>query len=146
MVERQVLRRVMNGIYEKPRYSSLLKEYVATDPHDVAKTLARNYDWFIAPDGSTALNLLGLSPQVTAVWSYRNDGPYRTYQLNHPQIVFKHRMNKEITGLSDTTALVVQALKELVRESIDAEQKGFGRFVGKQEGGEEVAACLLDTM
>ncbi len=120
LVERQVLRRVMNGIYEKPRYSSLLKEYVATDPHEVAKTLARNYHWSIAPDGSTALNLLGLSPQVTAVWSYRSDGPYRTYQLNHQQIVFKHRTNKEIAGLSDTTALVVQALKALGRESIDA--------------------------
>ena len=120
LVERQVLKRVMNGIYEKARYSSLLKEYVATDPHEVAKTLARNYHWPIAPDGSTALNLLGLSPQVTAVWSYRSDGPYRTYPLNHQQIVFKHRTNKEIAGLSDTTALVVQALKALGRESIDA--------------------------
>ena len=120
LVERQVLRRVMNGIYKKPRYSSLLKEYVATDPHEVAKIQARKYHWPIAPDGSAALNLLGLSPLVTSVWPYRSDGPYRNDPLNHQQIVFKHRTNKEIAGLSVTTALVVQALKELGRESIDA--------------------------
>ena len=29
-----------------------------------------SYHWTIAPCGNTALNLLGLSTQVTAVWSY----------------------------------------------------------------------------
>lgn len=48
----------------------MLKEYVAADPEVVAKALARNYHWSIAPCGNTALNLLGLSTQVTAVWSY----------------------------------------------------------------------------
>ena len=31
-----ILHHVLNGIYEKPKYSKLLKEYVAVDPNNVA--------------------------------------------------------------------------------------------------------------
>ncbi len=113
-----VIRRVLNGIYEKPKFSGLLQEYVATDPDAVAKALARNYQWTIAPGGNTALNLLGLSTQVSAVWTYISDGPYKTYEWNTTRIEFKHRTNKEITGLSYTTVLVVQALKTLGRNNL----------------------------
>lgn len=94
------LRRILKGVYEKPKYSKLLDEYVAADPDAVAKALARSYHWTIAPCGNTALNLLGLSTQVTAVWSYISDGPYKTYEWNSTKLEFKHRTNKEITGLS----------------------------------------------
>ena len=60
-----IIRRIIRGIYEKPKYSKLLDEYVAADPDAVAKALARCYHWTIAPCGNTALNLLGLSTQVT---------------------------------------------------------------------------------
>ena len=62
-----MLRRILKGVYEKPKYSKLLDEYVAADPEAVANALARSYHWTIAPCGNTALNLLGLSTQVTAV-------------------------------------------------------------------------------
>ena len=116
-----ILRRVLKGIYEKPDYSEMLKEYVAADPEAVAKALARNYHWTIAPCGNTALNLLGLSTQVTAVWSYISDGPYKTYEWNSTKIEFKHRTNKEITGLSYMTALVIQALKTLGKANVTSE-------------------------
>lgn len=113
-----VIRRVINGVYEKPKFSSLLKEYVAVDPDAVAKALARCYHWSIAPGGNTALNLLGLSSQVSAVWSYISDGPYRTYSWNTTKIEFKHRTNKEITGIAPITVLVVQALKTLGKVNV----------------------------
>ena len=116
-----ILRRILKGIYEKPEYSEMLKEYVAADPEAVAKALARNYHWTIAPCGNTALNLLGLSTQVTAVWSYISDGPYKTYEWNSTKIEFKHRTNKEITGLSYMTALVIQALKTLGKANVTSE-------------------------
>lgn len=121
MAESGMLRRIVNGIYEKPKYSRLLDEYVAADPGDVAKALARNYHWTIAPCGNTALNLLGLSEQVTSVWSYISDGPYKSYEWNSTRIEFKHRTNKEITGLSYMTSLVVQALKTLGRTNVTPE-------------------------
>ena len=70
LIQDGILRRILNGVYEKPKYSKLLDEYVAADPEAVANALARSYHWTIAPCGNTALNLLGLSTQVTAVWSY----------------------------------------------------------------------------
>lgn len=113
-----ILRRIIRGVYEKPKYSKLLDEYVAADPDAVAKALARSYHWTIAPCGNTALNLLGLSTQVTAVWSYISDGPYKTYEWNSTKLEFKHRTNKEITGLSYMTSLVIQALKTLGKSNV----------------------------
>lgn len=121
LIQDGILRRILNGVYEKPKYSKLLDEYVAADPEAVANALARSYHWTIAPCGNTALNLLGLSTQVTAVWSYISDGPYKTYEWNSTKLEFKHRTNKEITGLSYMTSLVIQALKTLGKSNVTPE-------------------------
>lgn len=121
LVNSGILRRVFRGVFEKPKYSNLLKEYVATDPNAVANALARSYYWTIAPCGNTALNFLGLSTQVTATWSYISDGPYRIYEWDSTRIEFKHRANREITGLSYITVLVVQALKTLGKDNVTPE-------------------------
>lgn len=113
-----VVRRIVKGVYEKPEYSPLLKEYVAADPEAVAQALARNYHWTIAPCGAAALNLLGLSSQVVAVWSFCSDGPYKTYVWGKTKLTFKHSTNREITGLSYTTVLVIQALKALGKDRV----------------------------
>lgn len=118
LVNEGMIRRVLNGVYEKPKYSKLLDEFVAPDPDAVAKALARTFHWTIAPSGNTALNLLGLSTQVSAVWSYISDGPYKTYEWNNTRLEFKHRTNKEISGLSYTTILVIQALKTLGKDNV----------------------------
>ena len=34
-----IIRRIIRGVYEKPKYSKLLDEYVAADPDAVAKAL-----------------------------------------------------------------------------------------------------------
>ena len=113
-----ILRRIINGIYEKPRYSHFLREYVAADPDDVAHAVARNYHWTIAPSGNTALNLLGLSTQITSSRSYISDGPYKTYEWDGAKLEFKHRTNKEISGFSPMSSLVVQAVKTLGKENV----------------------------
>ena len=123
-----LIRRILKGVYEKPEYSEMLKEYVAADPEVVAKALARNYHWSIAPCGNTALNLLGLSTQVTAVWSYISDGPYKTYEWDSTKLEFKHRTNKEITGLSYMTILVIQALKTLGKANVTEKTIQILRF------------------
>ena len=121
LVNSGILRRVFRGVFEKPKYSNLLKEYVATDPNAVANALARSYHWTIAPCGNTALNFLGLSTQVTATWSYISDGPYRIYEWSSTKIEFKHRANRELTRLSYITVLVVQALKTLGKDNVTPE-------------------------
>ena len=118
LTESGQLRRIRKGIYEKPRFSNLLNEYVAVDPEAVANAMARNYHWTIAPSGEAALNLLGLSTQVPAIWSFISDGPYKTVELDNTKLEFKHRTNREITGLSYKTRLVIQALKTLGEDNI----------------------------
>ena len=137
-----IIRRIIRGIYEKPKYSKLLDEYVAADPDAVAKALARCYHWTIAPCGNTALNLLGLSTQVTAVWSYISDGPYKTYEWNSTKLEFKHRTNKEITGLSYMTSLVIQALKTLGRTNVTAK---IIQTLSEKLSEDEKQACLKEA-
>ena len=137
-----IIRRIIRGIYEKPKYSKLLDEYVAADPDAVAKALARCYHWTIAPCGNTALNLLGLSTQVTAVWSYISDGPYKTYKWNSTKLEFKHRTNKEITGLSYMTSLVIQALKTLGRTNVTPE---IIQTLSEKLSEDEKQACLKEA-
>lgn len=113
-----VIRRVMRGIYDKPVYNDFLKEYIAPSPSLVAEALARNFGWTIVPCGDTALNILGLSTQVPAAWSYVSDGTYKEYTYDNTTIKFKKTTNKEISKLSYKTALVVQALKALGKDNI----------------------------
>ena len=113
-----VVKCVMRGVYYKPGYSKLLDEYIAPAPDAVADAIARNYGWSIVPCGDTALNLLGLSTQVPAVWSYVSDGPYKEYSYNGTTIKFKHTANREISKISPKTALVIQAIKTLGKGNI----------------------------
>jgi hypothetical protein len=118
-VEEAMIRRVFDGVYEKPRFSKLLNEYMPADPEKVAYALARTYHWTIAPCGDIALNKLGLTTQVPAVWSYVSDGPYREFKWNNIQLRFKHRANREISQISNQTSLVVEALRAMGKDRID---------------------------
>lgn len=117
--EEKVILRVLRGVYYKPAYSRLLDEYIAPSPDAVAQAIARNFGWTIVPCGDTALNLLGLSTQVPAVWSYVSDGPYKEYSYDSTTIKFKHTTNKVLSKISTKTALVIQALKTLGKENIN---------------------------
>jgi len=119
--EEKTLLRIMRGVYYKPEYSSLLGEYIAPAPDAVAHAIARNFGWTIVPCGDTALNLLGLSTQVPAVWSYVSDGAYKEYSFDSTTIKFKRTTNKEISKLSPKTALVIQAIKALGKEHVSDE-------------------------
>lgn len=111
--------RVLRSVYYKPAYNEFLGEYVAPFPDDVAHAIARNFGWTIVPCGDTALNLLGLSTQISAVWVYVSDGAYKEYTYDKTTIKFKRTTNKEISKLSYKTALVVQAVKALGKDKVD---------------------------
>lgn len=119
LTESGKIRRVIRGVYDCPRYSNLLQEYEAPNIEQVAKAIARNFGWHIAPCGDSALNLLGLSTQVPVSWQYVSDGPYREYTIGNVQLKFKHTSNKDLSGQSYTTALITQALKALGKNGVD---------------------------
>ena len=137
-----ILNRVFNGVYEKPKYSHFLSEYVSPDPNAIAQALARTYHWTIAPCGNTAVNLLGLSTQVPSTWSYISDGPYKTYEWNNTKLEMKHRTNKEISRLSYKTILVIQAIKTLGKDNITAEEI---LLLSQNLSDEEKRICLSEA-
>ena len=114
------IRRLLQGVYDYPSYSTLLNTPSSPDPDGIARAIARANGWTILPTGDTALNLMGLSTQVPAQYQYFGDGPSKHYAWQGGTLVFKHRTNKETTILSPRTALLVQALKKLGERGIDA--------------------------
>ncbi len=113
------IKKIMNGMYYYPRYSELIQEYESPSPSKVAEAIARKFNWTIAPCGDAALNILGLSTQVPAKWSYISDGPYYDFQFGNISIEFKHRNNREISGMSQQTAIIIQALKAIGKENVN---------------------------
>jgi hypothetical protein len=113
------IKKILRGVYYCPRFSELLQEYEAPSPHHVAMAIARKFNWNIAPSGTTALNILGLSTQVSAKWSYISDGAYNSFELGNITIEFKHRNNREVTGMSLKTALIIQGIKALGKGNVD---------------------------
>ena len=113
------IQKILRGVYYNPRYSEFLQEYEAPSPHQVAMAIARKFNWNIAPAGTTALNMLGLSTQVPAKWSYISDGTYNSFNIGNITIEFKRRNNREIAGMSYKTALVIQGIKALGNGNAD---------------------------
>ena len=74
LTDSKKIQKIVKGVYYNPSYNELIKEYEAPSVHEVAKAIARKYNWTIAPSGNTALNLLGLSTQVPSKWTYVSDG------------------------------------------------------------------------
>ena len=123
------IRRLMQGVYDYPSFSTLLNAPSSPDPDAIARAIARAKGWTILPTGDTALNLMGLSTQVPAQYQYFSDGPSKRYTWQGGTLVFKHRTNKETTILSYRTALLVQALKSLGEN--DDRHCGYGCFAGE---------------
>ena len=134
--------RIMRGVYYQPAYSELLQEYESPSPYHVAMALARNFGWTIAPSGAAALNMLGLSTQVPAHWSFVSDGPYRSFSFGNITIEFRHCSSKEISGMSYQTTLVIQAIKEFGKESPD---KRYLERISRILSAEEKARLLTEA-
>lgn len=107
------IRRIIRGIYDRPYFSKLINEYVSPNIEEVANAIARNYNWKTSPSGLTALNLLGLSTQVTNSYEFYSSGQYKSYKIGNIVISYKHKSSKELLGLSYKSSLVVNAIKEL---------------------------------
>lgn len=114
--------RLMDGLYIKPKYSDILKEYSYPDASEVAEKIADKFSWTIAPTGDIALNYTGLSTQVPNEYIYISDGAYREYLYRDKKIIFKHTTNRNITAYSKELSILIQAVKALGKGKITEEQ------------------------
>lgn len=115
------IRRIIRGIYDFPKYSELLQQYLSPEIDKVAHALARKFKWQIEPSGDTALYLLGLSTQVPARYVYFSNGPKREYKVMGNQLEFKKIALKNVGFKYAESALLVQAIKSLGKDNISAE-------------------------
>ena len=110
--------RLLDGLYTKPKYSKILKEYSYPDTNAVAKKIADKFSWTIVPAEDMALNYVGISTQVPNEYIYISDGAYREYLYRNKKIIFKHTTNRNITSYSRELSILIQAIKALGKDKI----------------------------
>lgn len=113
-----VIRMLLRGLYEYPRFNHFLNENIAPDLHRVAEALARKYRWHIQPSGNSALQYWGLSTQIPLRLLYFSDGPNRHYTIEGRSLDFKHISRMEADFPHRDCEMFVQAIKELGEHSL----------------------------
>lgn len=110
--------RLLDGLYTKPKYSKILKEYSYPDINAVAKKIADKFSWTIVPAEDMALNYVGISTQVPNEHIYISDGDYREYLYRNKKIIFKHTTNRDITSYLRELSILIQAIKAFGKDKI----------------------------
>jgi len=119
-----VITRVAQGIYVRPRESSLIGKLTPTE-EEVAEAIAKRDKIRTTPTGSYALNALGLSTQVPMNIVLLTDGSPREIKVGKRKIKFKKTTPKNLMAKGKISRLVIQALKEIGNGKVTAveEQK-----------------------
>lgn len=118
MTKSGIFRRLIRGVYEIPKYNKTFNMIAPPSIDDIAKALARNFNWDIYPSGNYALNILGISTQIPSKYIYISSGPNRNYEYEGNMIIFKHATLKETNSFSYITNIVIQVFKELGKDNI----------------------------
>ncbi|MCX6317283.1 MAG: DUF6088 family protein [Bacteroidetes bacterium] len=127
-----VISRVAQGIYVRPKESSLLGKLMPT-AEEVAEAIARRDRIRTVPTGSYALNALGLSTQVPTKIVLLTDGSPRVIKVGKRTINFKKTTPKNLLAKGKISRLVIQALKELGNgRQTEAEEKKIIELLRKE--------------
>jgi hypothetical protein len=113
-----VIHRFRKGIYYKPQKSLLFGD-VLPNPSAIAQAIAKLNNALIVPDGSMALNMLGLSDQVPMKYIYLNDKLHKSEFVGNTEIVFKRINAKKLTASNKKAGLVLSAIEYLGRDAFN---------------------------
>jgi hypothetical protein len=116
----KTVQRLGRGLYCYPKINKRLGIAIAPDVDEIADALARQTGSRIVPSGATAANRLGLSTQVPAKPVYLSDGRSRQVRVGNFVVVVKHVSPKELPVGNRTSATVLQALRHLGKDAVDA--------------------------
>ena len=107
------IERIMNGLYYKT-------SPLGTPPEmkRVAQALARKFSWTLTPSREHCLYELGLSKKDDDGSTFLSSGPARHYDIFGRKLTFHHTQPKDITGISEKSAMVVEALRGVGRGNI----------------------------
>jgi hypothetical protein len=119
---KQVITRVAQGIYVRPKISKLIGPLVPS-AEEVAAGIAKRDRIRTLPTGSYALNALGLSTQVPMKIVLLTDGSPRVIKVGKRTIKFKKTTPKSLMAKGKISRLAIQALKEI----------GIGKLTDEEE-------------
>lgn len=120
--EKGVIRRVAQGIYVRPIISTYIGE-VLPSAEEVAVAITKRDRVRTLPTGSYALNALGLSTQVPMNIVLLTDGSPRKIKVGKRTIKFKKTTPKNLLAKGVISRLVIQALKEIGRNRLTADEE-----------------------
>lgn len=115
--EKEIIRRIAQGIYTRPIESKYIGE-VLPSAEEVAKGIAKRDRIRIVPTGAYALNALGLSTQVPMKLVFLTDGAPREIKIGKRSIKFKKTTPKNLLAKGEISSLVIQALREIGIDNI----------------------------
>lgn len=122
LADKQVIVRVAQGIYVRPKISKLIGALVPS-AEEVAEAIAKRDRIRTVPTGSYALNALGLSTQVPMNIVLLTDGSPREIRVGKRKIKFKKTTPKNLLAKGKISRLVIQALKEIGNGKVTAEEE-----------------------
>lgn len=137
-----VIRRVLRGVYDYPKFSKLLNKELAPDIDQVAHALARKFGWEIQITGNAALNLIGLSTQIPSRYVYLCNGKSRSYEIDKRVLEFKKQRLKDMGFKYKESALLVQALISLNKRALS---DGEAKIIRNHFGSKAQVRILKDT-
>jgi len=130
---KQVIVRVAQGIYVRPKINKLIGPLVPT-AEEVAEAIAKRDRIRTLPTGSYALNALGLSTQVPMNIVLLTDGSPREIRVGKRKIKFKKTTPKNLLAKGKISRLVIQALKEIGNGKVsEAEEKKIIDLLKKED-------------
>lgn len=118
---KKFLVRLAHGIYLYPKQDKLLGILYPTI-EEIAVAIAERDKARIIPTGTTALNKLGLSTQIPMNIVFLTDGAPRSIVVGKRTIKLKRTSPKNLAVKGEITSLIIQALKEIGKDNITAEQ------------------------
>jgi len=118
---KKFLVRLAHGIYLYPKQDKLLGILYPTI-EEIAVAIAERDKARIIPTGTTALNKLGLSTQIPINIVFLTDGAPRSIVVGKRTVKFKRTSPKNLAVKGEITSLIIQALKEVGKDNVTAEQ------------------------
>lgn len=111
------IRRLGQGIYEKPKKSSF--GILPPDATQVAEALARSTQSRLQVSEAYAANRLGLTTQVPGKYIYYIEGTPRSRKIGNQEIIFKRATPKRMVGAGTKVGLIIQALRYFGAGNVD---------------------------
>ena len=111
------IRHLARGLYDYPMKHPKLG-LLSPKPDAIAQAIAEKDDSRLQPSGAYAVNLLGLSQQVTAKIVYLTDGVDKSVEFGNQRIELRHTTPRNMATAGTVSGLVIQAFRHLKKEGV----------------------------